>query len=183
MQYKALPIWSRGYGTIITHLQFALKILAPQRAEMLLQVQPKLIKEQLLNEPFSGHLIYADLNWTPEIPIDLEVGDAVLLDFSAIANEPIFGSNTKPHRFPFHRTNDLELRRLALKITNRSAFVRISRKGFTGRSILPSFRGSRCLSQKSYIQQMFPLLGLTFSIMSLRHLARKPARSYWNSMP
>jgi Zn-dependent peptidase ImmA (M78 family) len=123
-----------GYRTIITHLRYALNMISPHRTELLLRSSRKAIKQKFLSETFSNHLVFVDSCWKQEVAVDLEVGDEVLLTFDATAE------NDRLRKQPVAEGTLL----LATKpgITKVSAdnsawttFVRICRKGFTGRSI------------------------------------------------
>jgi Zn-dependent peptidase ImmA (M78 family) len=123
-----------GYETIITHSRYALDIVPAYQAERLLQSSPKAIKERLLNRVFPAHLVLVDLAWKQEIPIDLEVGDGVFLTFQALAENERLDRQSVAQGSLF-----LAAKPGISKVTaighSWAAFVRISRKGFTGLSI------------------------------------------------
>lgn len=124
-----------GYNTIITHLCYALELIPRRRAEELLRSSAKATKESLLYQTFANHLVLVDESWDSQMPIDLEVGDRVLTLFPSraegdrLAAEPHTGGGTileaiKPG-----------LARILSVKDSWVAFVRISKRGFTGRSI------------------------------------------------
>ena len=123
-----------GYGTIVKHLRYALDMLPARQTERLLQRSPKGIKEQLLKKAFPNHLVLVDSTWKQGIPIDLEVGDGVLLTFQAevederLSPQSFIGGSLFLAAKPGIST---------VTAVGRSwiAYVRISKKGFTGRSI------------------------------------------------
>ena len=123
-----------GYETIITHLRYALDILPAYQAERLLQSSPKAIKERLLNRVFPTHLVVVDLAWKQEIPIDLEVGDGVFLTFQALAENERLDQQSLAHG-SFFLAAKPGISKLTAIGHSWAAFVRISRKGFTGLSI------------------------------------------------
>ena len=132
--YAVASQFGVGYQTIIMHLRYALEMLPGFRLEKLLQSSPKLIKERLLNKSFSGHLVLVDTAWKQDFPIDLEVGDAVLLTFSAQSDS----AGLTPELIT-KGTLLVAAKPGISKVTAIgnpwAAFVRISKKGFTGRSI------------------------------------------------
>lgn len=123
-----------GYGTIVKHLRYALDMLPASQCKRLLQSSPKIIKERLLRNAFPAHLVLVDLAWKQDIPIDLEVGDGVLLTFQARAENDwlcpqTFGGNS------FFLAVKPGISTITAADRSWAAIVRISRKGFTGRSI------------------------------------------------
>jgi hypothetical protein len=100
----------------------------------LLQSSPKAIKERLLKRAFPAHLVLVDSAWKQDVPIDLEVGDGVLLTFQALAendrlcSQPFVGGSMFLAAKP-------GISKVTAVGNSWAAFVRISRKGFTGRSI------------------------------------------------
>jgi len=132
--YAAACQFGVGYGTIINHLQYALDILPAHQAERLLQSSPKLIKEKLLNRPFPAHLVLVDLAWKQDVPIDLEVGDGVLLTFQAKAENDQLCPQSFTGGSLFLATKP-GISKLTAVDHSWATFVRISKKGFTGRNI------------------------------------------------
>lgn len=123
-----------GYGTIINHLRYALDIMPAHQAERLLQSSPKAIKERLLKRMFPAHLVLVDLAWKQEIPIDLEVGDGVFLTFQAQAENERLDAQSFSGGSLFLAAKP-GISKVTAVGNSWAAFVRISKKGFTGRSI------------------------------------------------
>jgi hypothetical protein len=123
-----------GYGTIVKHLRYALNILPALQCKRLLQSSPKIIRERLLKRVFPAHLVLVDSAWKQDIPIDLEVGDGVLLTFQASAENDWLCQQTFDGNSFF-----LAVKPGISTVTAAghpwAAAVRICRKGFTGRSI------------------------------------------------
>ena len=123
-----------GYETIITHLRYALGVLPTHQTERLLQSSPKAIKERLLKKAFPTHLVLVDLAWKQDIPIDLEVGDGVFLTFQALAENERLCPQSFEGGSLFLATKP-GISKVTAVGNSWAAFVRISKKGFTGRSI------------------------------------------------
>lgn len=123
-----------GFGTMITHLRYGLNLLRDNQVDHLLRTSPKIIKERLLGRKFPAHLVLVDSAWKQDLPIDLEVGDGALLTFRArpendrLHSEQIVGGCLIIAEKP-------GLSKVSALSSPWAAFVRISRKGFTGRSI------------------------------------------------
>jgi Zn-dependent peptidase ImmA (M78 family) len=67
-----------GYETLLGHLAYSLKILAPTKAESLAKVKPKQIRNRILGFSSDNPLIIADRYWS--LPtLDAEVGTLLLL--------------------------------------------------------------------------------------------------------
>jgi hypothetical protein len=121
-----------GYETIISHLRYGLGFIQQNTSERLLQSSPKRIKQLLLGTSFPNHLVFVKRTWNT-IPIDLEVGDGVFLDFPAksegsdlVRKDSKMGTlliATRPGISKVEACSD-----------DWAAFVRTSRKGFIGRS-------------------------------------------------
>jgi Zn-dependent peptidase ImmA (M78 family) len=121
-----------GYETLIQHLRYGLGLISPATTDRLIQGSPKNIRQAYLSEPFANHLIIVSKAWS-QVPIDLEVGDGVYLNFSATTDSTILVPQE-------HRTGSLFVAKKPgiTKVQSESdawaSFVRISRKGYTGRS-------------------------------------------------
>lgn len=81
LTFLAISHWlGVGYSTLIKHLQFSLRLLSFQRAHILLQKGPKQIIGDLAGERPSGTAAFlVDRVWRGR-PVDLEVGDVIVLD-------------------------------------------------------------------------------------------------------
>jgi len=74
--------FSVGYETLTIHMAYALKMITPLRANILLKTKPKAIREQILSQSTPFPLIIADAQWVPPT-IDVEVGSQLLLPSNA----------------------------------------------------------------------------------------------------
>jgi hypothetical protein len=67
-----------GYTTLIHHMRDVLNLIPRAHAETLLKVKPKQIRGKIMGRETSENVIAVDAHWTGR-PVDLEVGDIVLL--------------------------------------------------------------------------------------------------------
>lgn len=79
--FLAISHWlGVGYSTLINHLQFSLRQLSIHRAQTLLQQRPKQIIGAMAGERAPGTAAFlVDRMWRGR-PVDLEVGDVIVLD-------------------------------------------------------------------------------------------------------
>jgi hypothetical protein len=118
-----------GYQTLVLHLCWSLQMISRNQAERLGLRSPKSLREQLAGPDVGPNLVVADAAWD-ELPIDLEVGDSVLLPLDAepagLQLEPI-----REHRgmmlFQAGRPGISNVR-----TSTWTRFVRVSRREFTG---------------------------------------------------
>ncbi len=76
-----------GYGTLIDHMTWTLRLLLPQERESLLQTQPKELKAQFGGSPQS-EVVLVDGFWRDRA-VDLEIGDILVLhQGAAVENGP-----------------------------------------------------------------------------------------------
>ncbi len=81
-----------GYGTLIDHMTWTLRLLDPHQREGLLQVQPKELKAQLGGLPQS-EVVLVDGFWRDRA-VDLEIGDILVLHQGAAVED---GPRLAPH--------------------------------------------------------------------------------------
>lgn len=132
--YCLACLFGVGYETIITHLWLALGLLPRTHANELLKHSPKSIIGPWVGDSFPGRLLLVDQLWKPTVPIDLEVGDGVGLSFEAKADDKRLSRTSTEGPIVFV-ANQPGVTRIVASEGVWATFVRISRKGFTGRSI------------------------------------------------
>jgi Zn-dependent peptidase ImmA (M78 family) len=122
-----------GYSTLIHHMRGSLGLLSYNAACRLLQVNVRKVRENLARSRVDSHLVVVDEHWEGQ-PVDLCVGDLVLSPegtskegnciqrFSEVENNILFQAES-PGLGRLVRTKDAW-----------SAFVRVSRPYFEGRS-------------------------------------------------
>ena len=122
-----------GYATLIQHMRDVLKLISHSHAETLFKTKPKQIRAQLIGNQTSANVVVADVHWTGR-PIDLEVGDLILLPPGAQ-----FGGCSL--ELVENRATGTILRGVApgeaarVTLDGWAAFVRVSRRGYVGRNI------------------------------------------------
>ena len=67
-----------GYTTLIKHLRYGLELVSHNWMKELLRATPKLIRQELTGLSSPPDLCLVDEYW-PDVPIDIEVGDAILV--------------------------------------------------------------------------------------------------------
>ncbi len=67
-----------GYSALVQHMRWSLDAITATRCDALLRVTPKQIREEILGNTDSKHLVVACNNWQ-HVAIDLRVGDMAIL--------------------------------------------------------------------------------------------------------
>lgn len=123
-----------GYQTLVQHLRHSLRLISPTHAQQLLKTTPKQLRSALLGNNAPRHLIIVDHAWTT-VAIDLQVGEAAILP----ANVMLEGESANAvdnHRLGLIIEGHVPgITRAETSDRSWAAFVRVSRKDFTGRSI------------------------------------------------
>lgn len=122
-----------GYTTLIHHMRSALKVLPDNHARMLLQVRPGKAQSMCLGREMPHRVVVVDVHWAKRA-IDVEVGDYIFVCDGAQAEgmciEPVSGAG---HGGLFRAARP-GIGRLEASSTW-SAFVRVSRRDYVGRSL------------------------------------------------
>lgn len=122
-----------GYTTLLKHLKYALHIIAEDRYAELLCHSPKSIRTALLGRATGGDLIIADEQWDGR-SIDVRVGDRLLLpEFTTLEGRSCVEEPDSEHRVLFKAVAP-GIGRFESR-TGWSAFVRVSRENYEGRSM------------------------------------------------
>ncbi len=123
-----------GYETLVQHLRYSLRLVSRTQADCLLETTPKALRGLLVGKDRTRHLLIVDLAWK-KVALDLQVGDL------AIVPAGITLEGTSAVIVSQHGLGQLlealkpGISRLQSSDQSWSAFVRVSRKDFTGRSI------------------------------------------------
>ena len=75
--YRLANYFGVGYSTIISHMEWSLKIMPVENADQLRKTQPKQIKSSF-NTAASSDAIFVDFFWRHRA-VDLEIGDTLVL--------------------------------------------------------------------------------------------------------
>ena len=122
-----------GYTTLIHHLSIALSLLSRSHADLLLKIKPRQAQALALGWETPDTVFVVDGYWTGR-PIDIEVGDFVFV-YGQPALEGVCVEHVEDRKEGrLIRACQPGLCRLEDK-SGWSAFVRVSRSGFIGRSI------------------------------------------------
>lgn len=123
-----------GYSTLVQHLRWSLDSISNSTASRLLQSNPKEIRLKILGHSNSQNLIMVDGQWE-STSVDLEVGDFAFLHpgvaADSCANLATVESRPDGKIVSATRSGITQIRNHQ---TGWSAFVRVSRKNYCGRS-------------------------------------------------
>jgi IrrE N-terminal-like domain len=130
----ALANWlGVGYATLVHHLFYGLSAISTDKWSELNAVQPKQIRERLINSKSPGGLWIVDHHWKGRA-VDVEVGDTILVPKECNLEGIGLASFAEEEDHQLIRAVTPSISRLVLPAHEWSAFVRVSRKNFTGRS-------------------------------------------------
>jgi hypothetical protein len=134
IQAYALASWlGVGYGTLVSHLLHGIGLISHDKAEQLFRLQPRDIRQQLLGDSVSSQLHLIDKNWIGRA-IDCEVGDYLLFDMDTIIEGEHLNNIRKKGCGTIIQAVKPGISKVSNSSESWSAFVRISRSGFIGRS-------------------------------------------------
>lgn len=128
--FKLSSIFGVGYGTILNHLTYSLKMITKEQLRNLKKFTPKDIKRQL-GVDTSNDLIIVDNNW-PNKPVDLQVDDYIACPKSfKIDNHFLeISYEAKSAEFSFYKAKNVGYSRILNN--NWAANIRISRREYSG---------------------------------------------------
>lgn len=129
--YIAAGVLGVGYSTLITHMTWFLKIIRPEHAADLLKTTKAAIREELMGIPTRANVLVVDEHW-PSRPIDLEVGDILVSTTRVAATGSALAPRKRTALGQCFEANRPGLAQLASDATNRSHFVRVSRREYVG---------------------------------------------------
>lgn len=123
-----------GYETLVKHMCFGLRLIQESDVLTLMNLKPKDIKKQFVPDSTNFNVIPIDSNWSGR-PIDIFMDDVVVLSERIdYAGQCITTDHSDSHQ--------TILKGIAPGIgqihfigTEKSLFIRVSRKGYVGRSI------------------------------------------------
>lgn len=132
--YSMAVQFNTGYSTLVNHLHRGLHLLSRLGAHELLKTQPKLIREELLGEICSGHLIIADKHWS-SIPIDLQISDIAIIPMNCTIEGSSVEKIGKTRNGIVVSGKLPGISRVEDRSSGWTSFIRVCRKDFVGRSI------------------------------------------------
>ena len=123
-----------GYETIVQHLRWCLEMIDHCRADELLSSSPKQLRESLIGANRTRHLLIVDQHWT-RVPVDLQVGEMAILPGDVRLEGPAVREVERHKRGSLVEAVVPGIARTETMDGVWSAFIRVSRKDFVGRSI------------------------------------------------
>jgi hypothetical protein len=123
-----------GYETLTQHLRWSLGMITADRARSLSRFSPKLIRQELLGDIGTRHLVITDRHWAPNT-IDLRVGDTVWLPRSALIEGDSIRVLDGRESECLVQGRKPGITRAFLPESDWSKFIRVCRADFEGRSI------------------------------------------------
>jgi Zn-dependent peptidase ImmA (M78 family) len=131
--YTVSNYFGVGYTTLIHHMRSALLLLPDARAEALLKIRPRQAQALALGWETPETVWVVDGHWSDRA-IDVEAGDLIFVD-----GQPNSEGDCVEHVLDTERGRLLRARQPGIgRLENGStwsAFVRVSRRGFIGRSL------------------------------------------------
>ncbi len=123
-----------GYETLIQHLRWSLQLITSTQADVLANTTPKALREKLIGEVNTKHLVLVDTKWVTG-NLDLQVGHAALLPTGAVVEGTSIAVLGDVPAGRIVQGLKPGLARVFLEGGGWAKFVRISRAGFEGRSL------------------------------------------------
>lgn len=123
-----------GYETILRHMWRTLHMISQPQAEALLKKTPKQIRREIIGSDTPDHIVITDMAWTA-VPIDLQVGEKAIVPDTVISDSSHVRMIAALDSGLLLEARRPGITRLTTGDGSWSAFVRISRREFTGRSI------------------------------------------------
>jgi uncharacterized protein DUF955 len=123
-----------GYETLVQHLRWSLALVTPGRADELLKTTPKQIRDSLVGQDRTRHLVVADHAWA-KVAIDLQVGDFALIPHGLRLEGDSAHVQDKRDTGILVEGCTPGITRAASQDGSWHAFLRVSRKDFAGRSL------------------------------------------------
>ena len=122
-----------GYSTLIHHMRSSLGMLSKPQVKVLLSVQPKRIRQQIVGRATSTDCFLLNHPWTGRA-LDMQVGDVALVDTSSTLEGGLLElAGAAPNGLWIAEAIAPGIGRIATPTW--ATFVRVRRRGFVGRSI------------------------------------------------
>ena len=131
--YLVAGYFGVGYTTLIHHLRSALQILPKERAQALLRVRPRNAQSLLLGLQMPHRVVEVDAHWIGRA-VDVEVEDLIFVRSEAKSEGTCIEPSLDVENGRFFRAARPGIGRLEIS-TAWSAFVRVSRREYVGRSM------------------------------------------------
>jgi hypothetical protein len=122
-----------GYTTLINHICYSLRLINSDKAKGLCKVSLKKIKRNLLGRDAEENVIFVDKYWIGR-PIDIQTGDIIIFQEDVILDEKTFNPMLVSLEKREFRGLHPGIGRFYNNDGSWSAFVRVSRKEYTGQA-------------------------------------------------
>jgi len=132
--YRIANFFGIGFKTVVSHLRHSLGLLSFSDYERLRRENLHNIRRTIVGTELSSPLICVDEFWQG-IPVDLEVGDAMLAAGGAKCEGTALVSNTTSSGTTLFQAVAQGVGRIVNESTGWAAFVRVRPKNYTGRAI------------------------------------------------
>lgn len=132
--YQIAGLFGVGYETLVKHMEMSLDLLTPERSTHLQRTTPAKIRSEISGETGIHDLFLADRHWLGR-PIDLRVGDAVLVSNDCLIDLPRLSIKDLPEGRRLYIAEQPGIVRLTDAGNDWAAFIRICRRDYEGRSL------------------------------------------------
>jgi hypothetical protein len=122
-----------GYQTLISHMRYGLNVILHGQAQELLKFKPRDIRQQVFARAVGTNLHVVDRYWTGRA-IDVEIGDYILAPTGSLSEGAVLGPPTGASLGIAFEARHAGIGRICNAHLSWSAFVRVSRRSFVGRS-------------------------------------------------
>jgi len=132
-----------SYEALVTHLAWSLRLMERHHADRLLQARLADIRQMLVGQVVSGHLVVTDRQWTGRA-IDVCVGDHVLAPGGCLVPDGLLEQAEAQVGGRLLRAVRPGVGRLLSPDGEWSSFVRVAKKGYVGRAIYRHLEDPDC---------------------------------------
>jgi hypothetical protein len=122
-----------SYGALVTHLAWSLRLMERSHAERLLKARLADIRTTIVGQAVGGHLVVADRKWTGRA-IDVCAGEHILTPTGSFIPDGLLEHAGELVGGRLLRAMRPGVGRLFSPGGEWSCFVRVARKGYTGRA-------------------------------------------------
>jgi len=122
-----------GYETVIQHMRWSLSMLSEEQTTGLLRKSPKRLRTSLLGKNSTPRLLIVDKSWD-KVAADLQVGEQAILPEKALINNKVVRIVGKHKLGVLIEAYRPGTERAWFSDSTWAVNIRVSRKGYTGRS-------------------------------------------------
>jgi Zn-dependent peptidase ImmA (M78 family) len=122
-----------GYTTLLNHMCYSLRLISSDRATKLCKVPLKKIKQNLIGREIKENALLVDRYWIGR-PIDIQIGDLIIFQEDVMLDEKIYNPMSVSSEKREFQGLHPGIGRFYKDDGSWSAFVRVSRKEYTGQA-------------------------------------------------